>query len=525
VRLFERAKTSDPSVAQTADLRIRSAKLAKTKSEVPGMVIHSNLAVLNSKMNEYGMGFMGNTLVFTSTRMEAGDKIDKTTGQGFARLYHAAPDDENWVLNGKLSETLNSAFNTGTFCYHQPSATAYFAQCNGYDGKSKTCKIFSSVYDPETKGWSKPEALSFNSESFNCSHPAISTDGNTLFFSSDKPGGYGKKDLYKSLKGAGNQWSEPINLGKEINGPGDEVFPTVSGDTLLVFSTDSREGLGGLDIYLAEMVNGNPKNPRWAEIPFNSPGDDFNLIFKNSKLEGFYCSNRPGGMGGDDIYIFKIDPRFKTVAGYVRDEKTGIPIANAKVKLYGTDNTVIEVETNESGKFTLRNANPEAGYNIQAKGEGFFTNNVKIDPIILKAGENPETKLKERNGVLLNLTKIPRGEIKLDNIYYAYNSAELTPESRLELMKLVKLLNENPEINIMINAHTDEIGSEKYNYQLSDKRAKSVVDFLTDNGIDRARLQSKGWGESSPVNPGAVTEEEHAANRRTTFQVTNLKSE
>jgi peptidoglycan-associated lipoprotein len=525
LRYFEKAKALDTGSVVLAEIRIKSAKSAKKRAEKPNIVLHKNLAVLNSDMGEYGIGLLNNSLIYSSSRMEATDKTDKTTWQGFARLYRATSEGQEWKPDGKLPETLNSAYNNGTFSYHAASNTAYYTQCNGFDGKGKTCQILSTVYDVKEKTWSKPEPLTFNSESFNCSQPAISSDGKTLYFSSDKPGGQGSKDIYRTVKGSGNLWTEPVNLGKEINGPGDEVFPTLSGDSLLIYSTDSREGLGGLDFYMAELVNGKPRNPRWMEMPFNSPGDDFNLLFTTSKLEGFYCSNRPGGMGGDDIYSFIVDPRFKTLSGYVRDEKTGIPLVNVPVKIVGTDGSVFETVTDETGRFTVNGVNPEAAYDIRAREEGFFSNHSMVGAIDLRSEENPEVRLKERNNALINLVKIPKGEIKLENIYYAFDSAELTPESRKELMKLVKIMYENPELNILINSHTDEQGAEGYNYRLSDKRAKSVVDFLVENGIDTKRLQSKGWGESNPVIPDADTDEEHAQNRRTTFQVTNLKSE
>lgn len=525
---FEKAKAADSSLTRLANVRIQSSNNASQKEEFPSIILHSNMKEINSPMGEYGIGLMGDRLVITSTRInkedKADEKMDKTSGQGFARLYYTSHDENGtWKVDGKLPESVNSAYNNGTFSYHEPSKTAYYSQCNGFDGKGKTCKIFSTQYDEAAKTWSKPESLTFNSDEYNNSQPAISADGKVLYFTSDKPGGYGKKDLYKSIKGTSRLWGDPVNLGKEINGPGDDMFPTVSGDSLFLFSTDGREGLGGLDIYKASLVNNVPKNPQWVEMPFNSAGDDFDLMYGASKLEGFYCSNRAGGFGGDDVYRFEMDPRYKTVAGYIREEKTGLPVANAKVVLTGTDGSTLEAVTDASGKFSLKNANPEVGYRILASNDGYFSNSAMIPAINLASKENPEGKLKQRNNAEVALLKITKEEIKLDNIYYAYNSADLTEPSKTELMKLVKLLNETPNVNIVLNAHTDEQGSEKYNYQLSDKRAASVVKFLTENGIDAARLTSKGWGESNPVHKNATTEDQHAANRRTTFQVTNLE--
>lgn len=528
VKWFEKAKAADSSLARLADVRIRSSNGASQKEEFPGIILHNNIKEINTPMGEYGIGLMGDRLVITSTRINKEDKaderMDKTTGQGFARLYYTSHDENNvWKMDGKLPESINSAYNNGTFCYHEPTQTAYYSQCNGFDGKGKTCKIFSTQYDASGKTWSKPEQLTFNSDEYNCSQPAISTDGKVLYFASDKEGGFGKKDLYKSIKGTSRLWGDPINLGKDINGPGDDVFPTVSGDSLFFFSSDGREGLGGLDIYKATLVNGVPKNPEWVDMPFNSAGDDFGLIYGANKLEGFYCSNRIGGFGGDDVYQFAMDPRYKTVAGYIREEKTGLPVAGAKVVLTGTDGSVLEAVTDASGKYVLKNANPEVGYRVLASNDGYFSNSAMIPAINLASKENPEDKLKQRNNAEISLLKITKEEIKLDNIYYAYNSADLTEPSKTELMKLVKLLKETPNVNIVLNAHTDEQGSDKYNIQLSDKRAASVVKFLTENGIDGSRLTSKGWGESNPVFKNATTEDQHAANRRTTFQVTNLE--
>jgi tetratricopeptide (TPR) repeat protein len=187
---FEGAKANDTGSVKMAEIRIKSAISAKKRSEKPGIVLHKNLAELNSEMGEYGIGLMSQSLIFSSARMETSDKTDKTTWQGFARLYQASPGEEQWKLEGKLPENLNSAYNNGTFAYHAPSNTAYYTQCNGFDGKGKSCRILSTIFDINLKTWSTPEALSFNNESFNYSQPAISSDGKTLYFSSDKPGGY-----------------------------------------------------------------------------------------------------------------------------------------------------------------------------------------------------------------------------------------------------------------------------------------------------------------------------------------------
>ena len=254
--------------------------------------------------------------------------------------------------------------------------------------------------------------------------------------------------------------------------------------------------------------------------PINSSADDMSYVpSPNNKFEGFYVSNRPGGFGMDDIYFHMLDPKFKTVAGYIREEKTNLPVTNAKLKLRGTDGQDYEAQTDGTGKFFLKNVNPEAGYNILASGDGYFSNSGQVKPLNLSSNKDQTEILKERNSIAISLMKITKEEIKLDNIYYEYGKYTLTEPSRVELMKLVKLLKETPNVKVMINAHTDEQGSDKFNLKLSDKRAESVVLFLVENGIERGRLAFKGWGESNPVYKGAKTEEENAANRRTTFSV------
>jgi len=221
----------------------------------------------------------------------------------------------------------------------------------------------------------------------------------------------------------------------------------------------------------------------------------------------------------DDIYSFSPNPKFYDVAGFVREEKTMLPVANGTVKMQGTDGSIIEVKTDASGKFKTDKCNPEAGYYILASAEGYFSNSTQIPPLKLDSREDQSNLIKTRTGADIFLLKITKEEIKLENIYYEYNSYLLTEDSKKELLKLVKLLKETPNIRVQLNSHTDERGSDEYNFWLSDKRAESVMNFLVENGIERERMSYKGWGETKPVFKNAKTEEQHAANRRTTFNV------
>jgi outer membrane protein OmpA-like peptidoglycan-associated protein len=525
--LYEKAKAYDESLITRVDLKLRNITWGEKQELRPSEIVHKAEAGLNTKYADFGVTYFNDKIVFTSSNFSEKEPVDKLTSQGFYKLYYGVVDSAgNWKNDGKIPETINSPFNNGGFTFDATNNVGYFTQCNGFDGKGKTCKIYSSAYNPKANTWAPPEVLSFSSDEYNVAQPAISANGKTIYYSSDKPDGFGGKDLYKSVKGSGNSWSDPVNLGKNINTPGDEVFPFIAGDSLIYFSSDGHPGIGSLDIFKAQIqVNNKFGKPENLGLPYNSSADDFSFALSpKSKFEGFYSSNRAGGFGMDDIYSFTLDVRFKQVAGYIRDDKNNLPIANAVVKFKGTDGKDFELKTDETGKFSFDNANAEAGYNVTATHDAYFTNSTNIKPITFKNAEEQAAIIKERTNILIKMTKITKEEIKLDNIYYEYNSFLLTESSKKELMVLVNLLNENPNINIIINAHTDEQGSDSYNLKLSDKRAESVVNFLVENNISRSRLTYKGWGESNPVYKNASSEEQHAANRRTTFAVTNVSN-
>lgn len=518
IKWFEKAKAADNSLEVLANAKIQACISAQDKTDIPTMVIHKNAEGLNTKYNEFGLNKFGDKYMLSTSRKATDDAAtDKKSGQGFSSLYLATNNGGSWSVQSP-TDSMFKAFNTGTFTYHESTQTAYFTVCGQENGKAVPCKIYSSKYSGT---WTKPEPLNINSETHNTAQPAISADGKTLYFSSDREGGLGNKDIYKASLGANGTWMEPVNLGREVNSAGDEVFPVTSGDSLLIFSSDGRNGIGGLDLYKSPVSRGVVRKATWMEMPFNSTGDDFNLVFGKTTSEGFYCSNRPGGMGGDDIYSFNIDERLFGAGGDVREKGTQKAIAGALVVITGSDGSKTELKSDNNGVFSMPEASPFVDYIIQVSKSGYFNTTQTLTAI--KPGDNAEAKLKERNNVLLSLSKTPNlnEEIRLENIYFEYDKADLTTSSKQELMSLVKLLRENPGFDIIINSHSDEQGEDKYNLELSHRRAQTVVDFLVTNGITRARLTAKGWGESNPVIKNATSEDQHAANRRTTFQITN----
>lgn len=527
---YQQGLMADSLSAVLIGPRLKTCKSAPSLTEPPSNLVHQNEKDLNSRFSDYGVAYLNaGKIVYTTTPPPPEDKKDSKdkpqdnlTGLPFSRLFMAAGDSltGGWKPAGPLPEVINSPYHNGAFSFDPTNNIAYFTQCNGFDGKGKTCKIYASAYNPSAGTFQPPQPLPFCSDEYNCAHPAVTPDGNILYFSSDRAGGVGGRDLYRAIRSKAGTWSDMMNLGPSINTPGDEVFPTVSGDTLLFFSSDGREGVGNLDIFKVVVRNGVPQKPVLMELPFNSSADDFGLVFSpSSKYQGFYCSNRLGGFGMDDIYSFNLNPKFFDVAGFIREEKTALPVAGAKVTLKGTDGSVVEVTTDATGRFKTDKCNPQAGYYILAAAEGYFSNSAQIPALNLDSREDQSEVMKKRTGVEIFLMKITKEEIKLENIYYEYNSYLLTEDSKRELMKLVKLLKETPNVRVQLNSHTDERGTEEYNFWLSEKRAESVMNFLMENGIERERMTYKGWGETKPVFKNAKTEEQHAANRRTTFNV------
>lgn len=531
---YQQGLNSDSLSYLLLEPRMKTCKSAPNATEPPSNLVHQNEKDLNTRYSDFSPAFLSpKKIVFTTAteppppdKKETKDKpTDNQTGQPFSKIFFATADSLSgaWKAAGALPESVNSPYHNGALSFDPTHNIVYFTQCNGFDGKGKTCKIYSSSYNPATQSFLPPQVLPFCSEEFNCAHPAITPDGTVLYFSSDKPGGLGGKDLYRAIRSKSGSWGDMMNLGPLINTPGDEVFPTVSGDSLIFFSSNGREGFGNLDIFKVTLKNGVAQKPQLMELPFNSSADDFGLVLSpDSKFKGFYCSNRLGGFGMDDIYSFNLNPKFYDVAGYVREEKTNLPIANAKVKMKGTDGSEVELVTDAAGRFKTTQCNPQAGYYILASAEKYFSNSTQIPPLNPDSREDQSAILKARTNAEIYLMKITKEEIKLENIYYAYDSYELTEESKTELMKLVKLLKETPNVKVQLNSHTDERGRDEYNYWLSEKRAESVMNFLIENGIERERMTHKGWGETKPVFKNAKTEEQHAANRRTTFNVIDV---
>ncbi|RTQ47495.1 tetratricopeptide repeat protein [Hymenobacter gummosus] len=418
---------------------------------------------------------------------------------------------------------------------HQASATfspdgkmMIFARSN--DGSKKglmSVDLFVSYFRGGT--WTEPELVrGVNNSKADDFSPVLSPDGQTLYFASSRPGGQGGNDLYKSTLGANNRFSTPENLGDQINTAGNENFPAVGPDGTLYFSSDGHPGLGKLDLFRVEK--GKVVN---LGAPINSTGDDF-APYVTGKDMGVFASNRAGGKGSDDLYMFRKKP-LKLVTFYAegkvlgKDAKTGAtePLAGETVTILGANGQKVQdVQAGADGSFKVK-LDTSATYSFVADRSGYFTARQGVSTVgrVPAQDQLPNEMNDISIPVTLTLDKIVVNKaIVVENIFYDYNKADIRPDAATELDKLVQTLTDNPDINIELSSHTDSRGNDKFNQDLSQKRAQSAVDYIISKGIPKARITAKGYGETRPVVKTAKTEEEHQKNRRTEFKVTKINA-
>ncbi len=497
---------------------LNNCRFAQSTTEEKSIYTFKNETALNTEFSDYCPFPVKDQLIFTSARIEdKAQEVYSYDGQGFSALYTSSyqKEDKTWSKPTKLN-LLNTDFNDGVLTYCEKTKTAYFTRCNDKKSKTGLCGIVETNYDEATNTWSapKPITLSFVPKG-DMEQPAISTDGSKLFFASRMEGGQGGSDIWV-MNRAGSRWSEPQNLGPVVNTEFDEMFPVENTNTLY-FSSEGFTGFGGLDLYSSANRDGKWSQPVNLKAPFNSSADDFFITYK-ADGSGYFTSNRAGGAGKDDLYSFFLTPVNLIVKGRITDQDDSHPLAGATVYLTTTDGQIDSTLTNANGDyiFTLT---ADKDYKINVNNPGYFGDSRKLTT----QGEKFSKEFSKANGNNYDfaIKKIPKTEIKIDNIYYDYDSYTLREESKPSLDKLVKLLEDTPDAMVQINSHTDERGKQDYNLKLSDERAKSVVDYLVEKGISQGRLSWKGFGFSQPVIKGAKTEEEHQMNRRTAFQVIN----
>jgi peptidoglycan-associated lipoprotein len=485
---FKKYKQVAPSDSR-ADQQIRACELALEWTRNPEAYKVDEMKDVNSKESDFSPAYGRDDfslIYFTSSRDDAaGSKTHGATGQSYTDIFESRIDKKSkWSTPVPVGE-INSEFEDGTPVFSSDFREMYFTRCESGKRERKGCLIMHTTRSGDT--WSEPEDSRILADSLVAAHPALSPDGTTLYFVSDIPGGYGRKDIWMTTKSAGDGWSKPVNLGPDINTPGDELFPYVRTDGTLYFASDGLIGMGGLDIFKAVSQPDGSWIVQNMKPPINSSADDFGITFENENERGIFSSTRKG-KGNDDLYSFELPPLKFNVTGLVKDEKTGIAIPGSLIQLIASDGSNLQAETGNGGdfKFALK---ADVDYIFLASKRGY-----------LNGKEKETTKGQEKSRefmVTILLTAIDK-PIELPNILYDFGKWDLRPESMVSLDKLVETLLDNPNITIELMSHTDSRDTEAYNQDLSQKRALVVVQYLIDKGIEAERLSARGYGESTP---------------------------
>ena len=480
----------DKDLLKLAKNGVEAAKMAPEWKKEGSKYTVKRMDLFNSRRDDFSPALAGeesNQLFFTSTRNQAqGDEYSGITGSKPADIFWAQKDEKGkWGKPQSIDSELNSAFEEGACCFSSDGRTMYLTLCKSDPQYPRYAVIAAS--SRSDAAWSKPTELSIGKDTlFSYAHPAISPDGEWLYFVSDMPGGYGGLDIWRCRLLSNKEVGSVENLGEPINTAGDEMFPTFRPNGDLYFSSDGHPGLGGLDIFIAKT-----KTVGWTiehpGFPLNSQGDDFGMTFEGRLNQGFFSSSRGDNRGLDHIYSFFNPEIVQTVKGWVY-EQDGYELTAAQVYMVGNDGTNLKLSVRGDGSFT-QEIKPGVDYVLLGTCKGYLNHQeqLRVEPVT----ESEEYVLQFP---LANIA----APVLIENIFYDFDKATLRPESATALDELVKLLNENPNVTIELSAHTDYKGSDQYNERLSQRRAESVVNYLIEHGIAADRLTPKGYGEGKP---------------------------
>ncbi|MCK8480281.1 OmpA family protein [Psychroserpens algicola] len=476
----------------------------------------------NTEYSDFGGTLQDGKLYITSAR----NTSRKTYGwneEPFLDIYELTKNDDGTYQAAALAgNKVNTKYHEGVVSFSPDGKTMYFSRESyfekEYERDSITNYRISQLHLFKARktadGWSNVEGFPINSENYSVKNPSVSADGKTLYFASNMPGGYGLFDIYKASINDDGTLGEPENLGQKVNTQGQEMFPFISSNNTLYFSSTGHLGLGNLDVFYSKVVDGKMGPVRNVGVPVNSNADDFAFHLDEETEEGFVSSNREGGLGGDDVYaIKKLQPLCDVlISGIVTDSKTGNPINAANVTLYDDQgNMILSKVTNSDGtvEFIV-----ECGKQSELE---VVMDGYESQKLTVSASEEEE----EEVSIMLDPIEVIVGPevVNLNPIYFDYDKSNITAQAAFELDKLVQIMNKYPEMVINATSHTDSRGSASYNERLSDRRAKTTVQYVISKGIDKSRISGMGKGENEPkVDCGSnCTDEEHQMNRRSEF--------
>lgn len=498
----QRAKTFKSNPNYLPELKGQSKLYDIVKSDVSSDKIDFG-AVLTNDNNVY----------FASAR-NTSKRNSNFNEEPYLDIYRATYNANGTISDAVAVDNLNTRWHDGPASISSDGNTMYYGSESFNEKEFTKDKVknakFGKIYlykaTKEDDNWSNSKPLPFNNKEYDVRNPSISKDGKTLYFSSNMPGGFGGEDIWKVAVN-GDEYGTPENLGAKVNTEANESFPFITDDNILFFSSNGKQGFGGLDVFKIDLNKGSEAMN--VGEPVNTSKDDFAFTYNATKKVGFFSSNRDGN---DDI--FKADPVCNVQALVrVKDAKTGKVIEGATVMLVDEKQKTVSNQTTALNGETLTGVMCNTAYSAQVSKSGYESGIFEV-----KKAENEQVVVE----ALLNpiMPIITEKEVILQPIYFEFNKSNITAEGAAELDKLVMVMNEHPNMVIFAKSHTDSRGSDKYNMNLSDRRAKATVQYLISKGIAKERISGQGFGESEPkVACKPCTEEEYAQNRRSEFLI------
>lgn len=466
---------------------------------------------------------LGNTIVFAGEKSATLRNENPWNGQSFLDLYTSSPNAMGaWSTPQPVAGPVNGRFHEGPAAFSSNGREMYFTRSDYYkfrlnkDGNAVShLKLFRAERDEEG-AWGNIHQFAYNGDEYSTGHAALNADGTMLYFISDRPGGFGGTDIYRCTR-LDSTWSTPENLGAAVNTAGNEMFPTLAGETLY-FASNGHRTLGGLDIFRTAPDGDGWSAPENLNYPVNTTADDFSLAMLPDGESGYLSSNRHGV---DRVYSFAINDPTLAIKGVVLDDEGYLPMIDVEVKLLDL-NTGEEVSTltgpEGSFYFPLKG---DTDYRLSGGKDGMFTESRDVST------DGQRTSRTWTEDFFLTKVVIDK-PIVVENIYYDYDKWDIRPDAAIELDKVARLFIDNPELSFELSSHTDSRATDVYNLVLSEARANSAVDYLIRKGVDQERITARGYGEQRPVNRCVnnveCSEEEHQQNRRTEFKVTKVGS-
>ena len=472
---------------------------------------------INSKNSDFGAYLKDNAIYFASARNTA-RKSYEWNNQPFLDLYKV--DYSNGSVSGQPTAvaSLNTKFHEGPVTISADGNTLYFSRESFFenefekttDKKSKLGKMFIYKAIKDGDKWIDISSVNLNNKAYNTSGPSLTKDGKTLYFISDRPGSLGKTDVWKAAVNEDGSFGKPENLGPNVNTEGNELSAFIADDNTLYFASNGKQGLGGLDVFAYDTAKGSEAINLGK--PVNSEKDDFGFTFNQAQNVAFMSSNRDGGTGDDDVYLATpVCNLYLMVA--VRDANSGAMVSDASITMLDEKTSPTSKEVTDAAGNAKLSGECDKPYTLNVEKQGYDSKTVTVDP-----GKNTVSLI-----VDLTPTKaiVTEKEVILNEIRFEYDRSNITQDGAFELDKLVAVMNEYPNMVIYAKSHTDTRGSDAYNMSLSDRRAKSTVQYIISKGIAEDRIAGKGFGETEPkVNCGeGCTEEQHAENRRSEFLI------